>query len=397
MNPSSPQSMGSGSDTAANAPESVPMSQPAASNRLVALDWMRGLVMVLMTLDHASGSFNAGRIRSDGASIWTPGSPLPVEQFLTRWVTHLCAPTFVFLAGAALALSLHKRLRAGESPRSLDGFHLRRGLFIALVDPLWMSWAFLQPGRVLLQVMYALGLSMVCMVPLRRLGSRTLLGLGLLLLVGGEAIIGLFLTGKSPSLPLALLASGGFFNEGRFIAAYPLLPWLGMMCLGWVFGRSLVDEREKALRRLVGWGMAALAVFVLVRGLNGYGNVLLYRDDGSLVQWLHVSKYPPSLSYASLELGLMALLLAGFWWVEARWGQVKVLAPLRVLGQTALFFYLLHVHLLEGAASVLGVKKQLGLGATYLGTVAVLAVLYPACAWYRRYKAAHPHGWTRYV
>ncbi len=397
MNAAPLRTEASGPGVVETATEAVPSSLSAASSRLVALDWMRGLVMVLMTLDHASGALNAGRVRSDGAMVWTPGSPLPVDQFLTRWVTHLCAPTFVFLAGAALALSLHKHLRAGESSRSLDGFHLRRGLLIALVDPLWMSWVFLAPGRVLFQVMYALGMSMVCMVPLRRLGSRTLLGLGLFLLVGSEAIVGLFMTGKSPSLPLALLASGGFFNQGRFIAAYPLLPWLGMMCLGWVFGRSLVDEREKAMRRLVGWGVAALAVFVLVRGLNAYGNMVLYRDDGSLVQWLHVSKYPPSLSFASLELGLMALLLAGFWWVEARWGQVKVLGPLRVLGQTALFFYLLHVHLLEGAVAVLGVKKQLGLGATYLGTVAVVAVLYPVCAWYRRYKAAHPHGWTRYV
>jgi uncharacterized membrane protein len=374
------------------------MAVPAASNRLIALDWMRGLVMVLMMLDHASGAFNAGRIRSDGAISWTPGTSLPVDQFLTRWVTHLCAPTFVFLAGAALALSLHKRLNAGESSRSLDGFHLRRGLFIALVDPLWMSWVFLQPGQFLLQVMFALGVGMVCMVPLRRLGTPTLLGLGLFLLAGSELIRGLLETpGQPPSLPVTLLLGIGFFAQGKLIAGYALLPWLGVMCLGWVFGRSLADAREQALRRLVGWGVAALAVFVLVRGLNGYGNMLLFRDDGSLVQWLHVSKYPPSLSYAALELGLMALLLAGFWWVEARWGQVKMLEPLRVLGQTALFFYLLHVHLLEGTAAVLGVKKQLGLGATFLATGLGLVVLYPVCAWYRRYKAAHPHGWTRYV
>jgi uncharacterized membrane protein len=376
----------------------TPASAPAAApSRLVALDWMRGLVMVLMTIDHASGSFNAGRLNSDGVSLWTVGSALPAAQFLTRWVTHLCAPTFVFLAGAALALSIHRRLEAGDSPRSLDGFHLRRGLFIALVDPLWMSWAFREPGLFVLQVMYALGVGMMCMVPLRRLGTRTLLGLGLVLLAANEVFIGLLMTGLSPSVPVALLVSGGFFAQGRFIIGYPLLPWLGMMCLGWVFGRRLLQSREGVARLLALAGVAALGVFVLVRGLNGYGNVLLYREGSSLLQWLHVSKYPPSLSYAALELGLMALLLAGFWWVEERWGQVKALAPLRVLGQTALFFYLLHVHLLEGAARLLGVKKQLGLGATYLATAVVLGVLYVACSWYRRYKAAHPRGWTRYV
>jgi uncharacterized membrane protein len=381
------------------------MSVPAPSKRLAALDWMRGLVMVLMLVDHASGAFNAGRLQTDGMTLWTPGAPLPAAQFLTRWMTHLCAPTFVFLAGAALALSLHRRLEAGESPRGLDGFQLRRGLFIALLDPLWMSWAFLKPGDVVLQVMYVLGLGMVCMVPLRRLGVRTLLAVGLVLLLGGEALVGLclfLLGGPDPTVPVALVASGGVFAQGRFIIGYPLLPWLGMMCLGWAFGRYVLESREgrarlPVARLLAGAGAAALGLFALVRGLNGYGNMLLYRDDGSLLQWLHVSKYPPSLSYAALELGLMALLLAGFWRLEERLGEVKGLEPLRTLGQTALFFYVLHVHLLEGAAAALGVKKQLGLTATYVAAAAALAVLYPACVWYRRYKAAHPDGWTRYV
>jgi len=359
--------------------------------------------MVLMLLDHASAAFNAGRLQTDGLMLWTPGMPLPTAQFLTRWVTHVCAPTFVFLAGAALALSLHRRLEAGESPRGLDGFQLRRGLFIAVLDPLWMSWAFLGPGIFLFQVLYALGLGMVCMVPLRRLSLRTLLGVGLVLLFGGEALLGLLMLGEpTPSLPVALLASGGIFAQGRFIVAYPLLPWLGMMCLGWAFGRYVLEARAGRARLpvdrlLAGAGVAALGLFALVRGLNGYGNILLYREDGSLVQWLHVSKYPPSLTYSALELGLMALLLAGFWRLEKHPGAVRVLEPLRTLGQTALFFYLIHVHLLEGAAVALGVKKQLGLGVTYGATAVTLAVLYPACAWYQRYKAAHPGGWTRYV
>jgi uncharacterized membrane protein len=375
----------------------APASAPVASNRLVALDWLRGLVMVLMTIDHASGAFNAGRFTADGVRLWKAGSALPAAQFLTRWVTHLCAPTFVFLAGAALALSIHRRLEAGESPRSIDGFQLRRGLLIVLLDPLWMSWALREPGYVILQVLYVLGLGMICMVPLRRLGSRTLLGLGLFLLAANDLFIGWLKTGTSPSVLEAQLVHLGFFAQGRVIIGYPLLPWLGMMCLGWVFGRRLLESRAGVTRLLVVAGVAALGVFVLVRGLNGYGNALLYREGGSLLQWLHVSKYPPSLAYASLELGLMALLLAGFWWVEERWGQVKALAPLRLLGQTALFFYLLHVHLLEGSALLLGVRKQLGLGATYVAAAAALGVLGVACSWYRRYKAAHPLGWTRYV
>ncbi|EPX61396.1 hypothetical protein D187_001179 [Cystobacter fuscus DSM 2262] len=353
--------------------------------------------MVLMTLDHASGAFNAGRVAADGVSRWKVGSALPAEQFLTRWVTHLCAPTFVFLAGTALALSLHRRLAEGESPRGLDGFHLRRGLFIALLDPLWMSWILLAWGRWLLQVMYVLGVGTMCMVALRRLSARTLVGLGLLLIAGNEWISGVLTHGGSPSVPVALLFNVGYFEQNHFIIGYPLVPWLGMMCLGYAFGRRLLASRAGVARLLGASGVASLGLFLLVRGLNGYGNERLYREGDALLQWLHVSKYPPSLAYAALELGLMALLLAGFWWVQERWGEVKVLAPLRLLGQTALFFYLLHVHLLYGAAILLGVKKQLGLGATYGAAMAALGVLSVACAGYRRYKAAHPQGWTRYV
>src|SRR5439155_20675441 len=177
-------------------------------------------------------------------------------------------------------------------------------------DPLWMSPVF-TPGQVLLQVLYAIGGSLLVMIPLRRLGSAWLLGIGLALVFGGEALTGLVLlaTGGDPTLPAALLLTGGRF--GPVIIAYPLLPWLAIMMLGWAFGSYLrTAPRVAAERRLLAAGLAALALFVVVRGLNGYGNMRLLREDGSLVQWLHVSKYPPSLSFTALELGLAALLLA---------------------------------------------------------------------------------------
>src|ERR1044072_9251585 len=111
-------------------------------DRIVALDWLRGLVMVLMTIDHASGTFNAGRLMNDSFALYTPGTPLPVAQFMTRWITHLCAPTFVFLAGTALALSIEKRRRSGETAAALDRYIVTRGLLIAALDPLWMSPVF---------------------------------------------------------------------------------------------------------------------------------------------------------------------------------------------------------------------------------------------------------------
>jgi uncharacterized membrane protein len=367
------------------------------SARLDALDHLRGLVMVLMTLDHASGEFNAGRLMTDGVALYTPGMPLPTAQFLTRWVTHLCAPTFVFLAGTALALSIGRRRAVGHAEQAIDRFLITRGAFIAALDPLWMSWVFF-PGRVLLQVLYAIGGGLAAMAALRRLDPRWLLGLALVLVVGGEALTGLALAlggSGEPTLPAALLVTGGSF--GRLIVGYPLLPWLAMMLLGWCFGRWLERAGPAAAPRLlVRAGIGALVVFVAVRGLNGYGNMLLPRESGSLVQWLHVSKYPPSLSFVALELGLMALVLAALFRAErTRPGALP--RPLLVLGQTALFYYLLHVHVLALAAWALGLQHRAGLVASYVATAATLVVLYPLCVRYAHYKRAHPDGWTRYV
>src|SRR5262249_31634880 len=153
--------------------------------------------------------------------------------------------------------------------------------------------------------------SMMAMAALRRLDDRLLLGLALLILVAGELLTGaaLLATGGTPTLPVALLLSGGLF--GRLIVGYPVLPWLAMMVLGWCFARRLGGPRRPAIAAsLLGAGLASLAVSALARGFNGYGNRGLGRDDGSLVQWPHVSKSPPSLSYTTLELGLMALCLA---------------------------------------------------------------------------------------
>ena len=362
----------------------------AGQRRLPALDWLRGLVMVLMALDHASGTFNAGRLVTDSSVLYRPGTPLPAAQFFTRWVTHVCAPAFVFLAGAALALSIEKHRARGEAAGATDRFILARGLLIAVLDPVWMSWVF-APGRVLFQVLYAIGGGLVLMVPLRRLSDRALLGTALVLVFGGEALTGaaLALVGGTPTLPVALLLTGGDF--GRLIVAYPLLPWLATMLLGWCFGRYLVATGPaRAARLLVAAGLAALLLFVVVRGVDGYGNMRLARDDGSLVQWLHVSKYPPSLAYVALELGLVALGLG----LALR----RVLGRrLVVLGQAALFFYLLHVHLLTLAAWTLGLLHRGGLAATYAATVVALALLYPLCDRYRAYKQAHPDGWPRYV
>jgi uncharacterized membrane protein len=375
----------------------APSSPGPTGGRLVALDWMRGLVMMLMALDHSSGEFNAGRLFTDGAFVYQAGTSLPAAQFLTRWVTHLCAPTFVFLAGASLALQIGRRMAARESAWAIDRHLLLRGTVIAGFE-LWVSWFWMPPGRILLQVLYAIGTSYLLMVPLRRAPTALLLVLAIAVLVFAEKLaaeLGWGPAGTTPLLASLLLVPG---RRGAFLVAYPTLPWLAILLLGWAFGKHLARRpaAREASALLGSSGVALLALFALVRGENGYGNMGLVRESAALVQWLHVSKYPPSLSFVALELGVMAVVLASLTIAAERVAASRE-GLVTVLGRTPMFFYLLHIPLLVLAAHALGVAHRLGLGWTYFFAGAVIAALYPLCRRYARYKAARPSGWTRYI
>ncbi|HMK72623.1 MAG TPA: heparan-alpha-glucosaminide N-acetyltransferase domain-containing protein [Myxococcaceae bacterium] len=364
--------------------------------RFIAIDWVRGLVMVLMTLDHASAAFNAGRLFTD--SVAMDRSPLPAPDFFTRWVTHICAPTFVFLAGTSIALSAARRTRAGDAPGAIDRHLVIRGLIITALE-LWMSLVFgpHAPGWIVLQVLYALGMGMVCMAALRHVPVRWLLGLALVGWVVSEPLADWArgLSGPIGSVGL-LLFNFGMVVPKLVVVGYPLFPWLCTMVLGYCFGHFLLGlpaegRSARAARLLLGWGVGLLALFLVLRALNGLGNMGLLRHDDSLVQWLHVSKYPPSLTFWGLELGLAALLLALAFRAGLKW------PPLVLLGQTALFFYLLHAHLLDLSARMLGMHMKAGLLATYVSWALVILVLLPLCSWYRGYKRRHPHGWPQYI
>ena len=421
---------------------------------MAAIDWMRGLVMVLMAIDHASLAFNGGRLGGDSWYAHEPGSALPAAQFFTRWITHLCAPTFVFLAGTALALSFERRRLAGARDRDLDRHLFKRALVILAFELLWWS-----PFS--LQVLFAIAMGLICMIPLRRLSTRTLLIAALSILFLYEAVFwGIMHLGgitadmirEVTNMPVPdgefdqeamneaasrvrnlgwISVFNPFFHPGLLVkigpiplwVQYPFVPWLGMMILGWLLGRYLVQQsvvptpspgvsRGSTIeapagaqwssmpveRLLVIAGLLALGLFVLFRAWNGYGNMLLLREDFSLVQWLYVSKYPPSLTFALLELGLMALMLSGFFRYQRNLkGPIRNRNPLLVFGQTAFFFYLIHMHILIFSGLALGMFMQQGLGAAYLAALGVLILLYPVCLWFRRFKARRPKGWVRYI
>jgi uncharacterized membrane protein len=363
--------------------------------RLRAIDWLRGFVIALMTVDHAGAFFDAQHAHGDSFRWWTPGTPLPEGEFLTRWISHLCAPTFVLLAGASLALSDAKRRDQPGQTR----FIVTRGLFIAALDPLWMSLGFAGYSRIICQVLYAIGMAMACMAVLRRLPTRTLLVGALAIQILGE-LAGRWTPTAEPlhSLWAYLFVGGPTFGRGS--CSYPLVPWLAIMMFGWVLGRWLLAERDRraTARSLALAGAASLAVFAIVRGLDGYGNWGLHRDSLDVLQWLHVNKYPPAIAFTTLELGIALVALAALVALDDPRAPRRALAPLMLFGQTAFFYYLLHVHLLHGAQLALDTDRDAhGLAATWIAAAAALALLAWPCVLYRRYKRAHPDGWTRYV
>jgi uncharacterized membrane protein len=368
-----------------------------SAQRIAAIDWMRGLVMILMVLDHVSMAFDGNHVAEDSAVY--PGAstmPLPGGEFFTRWITHLCAPTFVFLAGTALALSVERRVAKGVGNWQIDKSILIRGAIIALLDPTVIS---LGSGRWTFQVLFAIGMAMICMAPLRHLPSWALVTLGLGWLALGEFPTRWAWQPPGSASPLAAFTMATY-GSSAMVIKYPLLPWLAMMALGWVFGRNLTrfaSGQSSISPRTVLWcaGGAGIALFFVVRASQGYGDMLLHRSNDSWQQWLHVSKYPPSLSFSSLELGLLCLCLAGLMTLEPIIG-VRRNGVLLVYGQTAMFFYLVHRLVLEIPATYFGLRGVGNLATTYLVSAGLLIALYPACRWFRTVKAAHPQSLLQY-
>jgi uncharacterized membrane protein len=373
-----------------------PVARPA-SRRVVTLDWMRGLVMLLMVVDHASMAFDGSHISEDSAAYPDAATmALPAGEFFTRWMTHLCAPTFLFLAGTALALSVGRRVRRGDAAWAIDKSILLRGALIALLDPTIVS---LGSGRWTFQVLFAIGLSMICMALLRRLPLWAMVALPVAWFALGEVATGLVWhpPGSSSIAAAFVIAT---YGSATMVVKYPVVPWLAMMMLGWAFGRYLIDvgvgrRRGSPAKLLLLSGVASLAVFAVARYVGAYGDMFLSRTDNSWQQWLHVSKYPPSLTYAGLELGLLCVILSALITFEQRIG-FRPNGIVLVFGQTAMFFYLVHRLAFEIPATYFGLRGVGDLGTTYAVSAVAIAALYPACLWYRDVKAAHPSSFLKY-
>jgi len=305
----------------------------------------------------------------------------------------------VFLAGTALAISVERKLAKGFDSGKIDKDILLRGAFIALLDPTIIS---LFSGRMTIQVLYAIGVAMMCMALLRRFSSTALLVMALAWIGFGELVTAQVWPPQEnvESIIAALLVST--YTAPELVIRYPLLPWLAVMMLGWVFGRYILSYNDGETKvgpvtLLMVLGVASLVAFAVIRYYNAYGNMFLYREDNSWQHWLHVSKYPPSAAFTFLELGIMSLIMAAMMLLERVVG-VRPNGVLLVFGQNSMIFYLVHRLLLSGSATYGGLWHFADLNTIYVVSVVMLVLLYPFCLWYRGFKAEHAQSiWLKYI
>lgn len=381
---------------------------PATRARIQGVDLLRGLVIVLMALDHVRDFYSPTSFRPEDLSQASP------ELFLTRWITHYCAPTFVLLAGVSAWLHRESRgIAKGEFAR----FLVTRGLWLIALELLIVnpSWDLDLFGFTFLQVIWAIGCGMIVLAALIQ-GPRWLpLAFGLVVVLGHNLLDPIVPADLGSAAPLWTLLHDPGMTWGGLFSAYPLLPWLGVIALGYGLAPWLVGER-RVERGIVIAGVAMIASFVALRLGNIYGNEADWVADPRGALWsalaaLNVQKYPPSLQFLLMTLGPALIGLVVFEHVRGRW-----LEPLGVFGRAPLFFYLVHVPLISLTAwiwATLAYGRRIDLYAgeagfppgyepnllrAYIAWIAIVALIYPLCVAYDRYKRAHPENrWLRYL
>lgn len=373
--------------------------------RIVSVDLLRGLVMIVMALDHVRNYFAATPAAPEDLS--DPGLAL----FLTRWITHFCAPVFVFLSGASAWLHAD---RHGLSVPELRRFLVSRGAWLVaveflLVNPLWPLWI---DGYLLAQVIWAIGWSMIVLGLALPLGRRAILVIALVIVCGHNLLddVSAKSFGEFAPLWIALHEEGVITLAAgwHLYAAYPLLPWIGVMLLGYAAGALLATGNWQ--RRATRAGLAAIALFVLLRAFNIYGNPADFVVAGTfpqtLINFLNVEKYPPSLQYLAMTLGPALILMP---WLENRRGRIA--EWIATYGRVPFFYYILHFALIYALAIAWSCAAfgtafwwfrgeaafppgyTFSLARAFVVWAAVVIVLYPACRWYAAFRQRRRDLW----
>ena len=372
--------------------------------------------MVIMALDHVRDYTNTGYMFADPANLETTTPAL----FFTRWITHFCAPVFVFLAGTSAFLYGNKY----QSKNGLSKFLFTRGLWLVFIELTIVNfaWTFdITLSVHIFQVIWAIGICMVLLSALIYLPKKILLALGIIIVVGHNILDGITQQGQEPLSLLWYYVHQFNFQiindgQGMLAIAYPFLPWLGIIILGYSFGHFYkkgfdVKVRKKWLLRI---GIGAIILFFALRFINFYGDLKPWANQDDFVytimSFFNVTKYPPSLIYTLMTLGPALLFLYTIESVKN-----KITDKLLVFGRVPFFFYILHLYFIHIIGMVglviLGENWQelvlivyrfkkayllnvgFDLWVTYLVWVFVIIVLYPICKKYMQYKANNKDKW----
>ncbi len=380
--------------------------------RLDAVDLTRGIIMILMALDHTRDFF--GIPGQNPTNIATTTGAL----FFTRWITHICAPTFFLLTGTGAFLSLHK-----QTPAQLSRFLLTRGLWLIFLEAVvvrCLAYQFNFDFKVtLLLVLWALGWSMIVLSLLVRFPLAVPAIFGLLLIGLHNVFDGFVLTNPF----LVLLHQPGFVlntPEHVVFAAYPLIPWVGVTAIGYALGRVYDWDRARRRTFLLRLGLSSVALFAVLRGVNVYGDPARWAVQQTtvltIVSFFNVTKYPPSLLFLLMTLGPTLLLLRALDQTKPR-----VLQPALIFGRVPMFYYILHffmLHLLAvvvcrvhyGTTHWMFESPDLGtypftpppgwgfsLPWVYVIWMFVVVLTYPCCRWYAALKQRRKDVWLSYL
>ncbi len=401
-------------------PSPIPVTPAGARPRLDSLDLLRGAIMVLMALDHARDYLSAAVLLFEPTDLARTTPAI----FLTRWITHFCAPVFFLLAGTGAYLSRGR----GRTTNEVAWFLGTRGLWLVVLELtlVHLGWMFrFDPQNLAGQVIWALGWSMVIMAGLVYLPLPAIALFGLLLVAGHNLFDGLG-AGAFGSLGWLwqILHEGGpipLGSWGLLFIAYPLVPWVGVMAAGYALGPVFQRDRVARRRTLLQLGLLLTVAFVLLRASNLYGDPRPWTSQKdwifTLFSFLDCAKYPPSLLYLLMTLGPALLFLAFFDGAQGRWTR-----PFIIFGRVPLFFYLLHLPLIHGLALLLSLMRHghaagllqtppfwgpeaaalypPGYGYTlpivYACWIGVVLLLLPLCQWFAALKQRRRDAWLSY-
>lgn len=400
--------------TRASRTDAVGRSDPAraaGTGRIVSIDAVRGFVMLLMLVDHTREFFYFHLQVSDPMSLATT----PPALFFTRLAAHLCAPVFVLLTGVAAWLYADSRARQGGNGRgAVSAFLLKRGVFLVALE--WtvisFAWTFdVTPATVFLQVIWAIGLSMIVLAALVHLPRVLVLGLGLAIVLGHNLLDPVTIAAGEPGHALwAILHDRGYIELPfgmRARTSYPVLPWIGVIALGWSIGPWFARDVDRTTRRrrLLLTAATSLALFVVLRAINSYGEPLPWQVGATplatIMSILNLTKYPPSADFLLLTLGIGLLLLAAF-----ERAPVALSATLAVFGAAPLFFYILHLYVVHALNRVTGAAIGGGgealvsvpsVAGIWLVAAAVAIPCWFACRAFGPFKRRHTGWWWRYL